>query len=151
MSWKFWKKSEKSNFVDEAKSLQTSFGSEIILPLDSCNRIENANACQCCGACCAFYLVSFPAHETDNIAGGLVPVAMSGLSKETLRFMNGTETKTPRCNALRGFVGTRVTCAIYENRPSTCRKFIRSWENGVGNFLCDKARMSFGLQEFSQY
>jgi len=151
LPWKFWKKSEKSNFVREPNSNKAAPDSEEVLPIALFCKEENTSACQCCGACCAFYLVSFPAHETNDVAGGIVPVAMSTLTKDSLRFMKGTESKTPRCIALRGFVGTRVTCAIYENRPSTCRKFMRSWEHDDGNFLCDKARMSFGLQEFSQY
>lgn len=151
MPWKFWKKSEKSNFDEEPKSKRAEPDIKLALPIAPFCEKEKANACQCCGACCAFYLVSFPAHETDDIVGGIVPVAMSGISKDSQRFMKGTETRSPRCAALIGFVGTRVTCAIYENRPSTCRKFMRSWEHGNGNFLCDKARMAFGLQEYSQY
>jgi Fe-S-cluster containining protein len=66
-------------------------------------------------------------------------------------FMKGTESKSPHCIALKGIVGTRVECLIYQNRPSPCRNFIRSWEHNRGNFLCDKARSYYNLQPFSKY
>jgi Fe-S-cluster containining protein len=96
-------------------------------------------------------MVSFPGSESDSVRGGVVPLAMSGESSDTRLYMKGTETKTPRCIALDGFIGTQVACRIYLNRPSTCRAFRRSWEQGDGNFLCDRARSAFGLDPFSQY
>jgi len=65
--------------------------------------------------------------------------------------MKGTEMHHPRCHALQGTIGSRVSCLIYANRSSTCRNFTRSWENNIGNTLCDKARAVFGLEPFSQY
>lgn len=76
---------------------------------------------------------------------------MCGTLADSRRFMKGTETKQPRCAALDGFIGTLVRCRIYQTRPSTCRNFMRSWESGVGNFLCDRARAAYGFQVFSQY
>jgi len=107
--------------------------------------------CESCGACCAFFRVSFPIAETSDVPGGRVPCDMTFLSNQTQRCMKGTETKSPRCIALEGSVGGHVKCRIYENRPSTCREFGLSWENNIGNRLCDRARGVFGLQAFSQY
>lgn len=83
-----------------------------------------------------------------------MPLPMTGCSRTNKHYMMGTETNTPRCCALLGVVGTKVSCTIYENRPSGCRSFLRSWEHGQdaeGNFLCDKARAAFGMQPFEQY
>ena len=107
--------------------------------------------CESCGACCAFFRVSFPTAETNDFPGGLVPSDMTLFSDKTHRCMKGTQTTSPRCIALEGDVGFHVRCRIYENRPSTCRNFNLSWENNIGNRLCDKARVIFGLQAFSQY
>jgi len=107
--------------------------------------------CEACGACCAFFRVSFPIAETSEFPGGRVPYHMTLLSNETQRCMKGTEVKSPRCIALEGKVGGQVKCSIYEDRPSTCREFGLSWENNIGNLLCDRARGVFGLQAFSQY
>ncbi|MBT8328755.1 MAG: YkgJ family cysteine cluster protein [Desulfofustis sp.] len=109
------------------------------------------NPCLRCGACCAFFLVSFPSHEADQSTGGLVPFELTGESANSRRCMKGTEIKQPRCIALGGTIGAHVNCRIYKNRPSTCRAFRRSWELNVGNFLCDKARAAYGLHVFSQY
>jgi len=110
----------------------------------------SSNPCETCGACCAFYRVSFPCAETDNI-DGLVPIGMTSYLNESTRFMQGTETKNPRCIALEGQVGNSVKCLIYENRSSACRNFKISWENNIGNFLCDKSREFYGLHSFSKY
>ena len=107
--------------------------------------------CETCGACCAFFCVSFPSSETSDCAGGLVPIDMTTQLNKDKCFMKGTLTKNPRCVALQGKVGYKVKCSIYENRPSTCRKFNVSWENNTGNYLCDRSRIFFGLQSFSKY
>ena len=107
--------------------------------------------CETCGACCAFFRVSFPDTETNNVLGGVVPFDLTLPSNGPERVMKGSETQNTRCIALEGKVASRVKCSIYENRPSTCRKFNLSWENDRGNFLCDRARAFYGLQPFSQY
>lgn len=115
------------------------------------NNPTKKSPCEACGACCAFFRVSFPNCETNEVPGGLVPVDLTFFSKNAVRYMKGTEAKNPRCIALKGRVGVHVKCAIYENRPSTCRKFTLSWKEDIGNRLCDQARGVFGLQAFSQY
>ncbi|WP_022668622.1 YkgJ family cysteine cluster protein [Desulfospira joergensenii] len=108
------------------------------------------NPCETCGACCAMYPVSFPEEEiTEN--SGLVPSDLTLSQKLSQRIMKGTQTANPRCIALQGCIGTRVRCSIYLDRPSACRNFIRSWEAGTGNYLCDRARSIYGLQPFSLY
>ncbi|MEE4240861.1 MAG: YkgJ family cysteine cluster protein [Desulfopila sp.] len=114
-------------------------------------KLTRPSQCQKCGACCAFFRVSFPGNETDSNVHGCIPVDLTVFCDEARRSMKGTETRNPRCIALHGQVGTQVSCTIYLNRPSCCRTFFQSWENGTGNTLCDKARAVFGMQPFSQF
>ncbi|WDP90122.1 MAG: YkgJ family cysteine cluster protein [Desulfobacter sp.] len=107
--------------------------------------------CLTCGACCAAFTVSFSETETDNCPGGWVPHMMTMAGGGSERAMKGTLGAYPRCEALQGCVGVRVSCRIYENRPSICRNFAISWENNRGNDLCDRSRALFGLQPFSPY
>lgn len=121
---------------------------------DYLNMEENTvrpSPCVKCGACCAFFLVAFPACEIDKAMGGIVPRHMTQSFPTAKRSMKGTKGHHPRCIALEGDVGVKVKCSIYENRSSVCRDFKFSWENGDGNFLCDRARSAFGLQPFLQY
>ncbi len=107
--------------------------------------------CETCGACCAFFRVSFPDNAANGINGFGVPEDYSVVLNCLQRSMKGTQAMNPRCIALEGQVGVRVSCRIYAHRPSTCRDFKLSWENNIGNLLCDRARGFFGLQPFSQY
>ena len=87
------------------------------------------NPCMDCGACCAFFRVSFYwAEATDG--GGRVPVELTTKVNNYLSCMNGTETKPARCVSLKGEIGKQVYCDIYEDRSSTCREFKYSWEDG---------------------
>jgi Fe-S-cluster containining protein len=63
-----------------------------------------------------------------------------------LRFENPGK---PRCLALQGKIGQSVGCKIYENRPSPCRNFKASFENGTKNIRCDQARARMGLLELT--
>lgn len=143
MPWKFWNRRKKKNTSAQSPSKQQSSSVEGIK--------DSQNPCLRCGACCAFFLVSFPSHEAETSAGSMIPLELTARSSNSRRCMRGTETKHPRCIALEGFIGSRVLCRIYDRRPSTCRAFRRSWENNVGNSLCDRARAGYGLQVFSQY
>lgn len=171
MSWKFWEKYRNHLSVPTIDSETAAQTGDAACPLvasgdklpgllqteetgfqvQTGSQRLRLHPCESCGACCAFFLVSFPGSESDDIAGGLVPHGMSGRCGDTRRFMHGTETRHPRCVALQGVVGSSVSCSIYENRPTICRSFSRSWENNSGNMLCDRARAVFGLQPFSQY
>jgi Fe-S-cluster containining protein len=59
--------------------------------------------------------------------------------------MKGTLRGLIRCVALEGEIGKSVRCRVYANRPSTCREFAVSWEEGKHHELCDRARMAHGL------
>jgi hypothetical protein len=94
------------------------------------------NICQQCGACCAFFRVSFYWAEATQL--GLSDSSMERVSTH-LACMNGTNQPTPRCHALHGEVGKQVTCSVYAARPSPCR------ETQPGDEQCNKARARHGL------
>ena len=77
--------------------------------------------CQQCGACCAYFRVSFYWAEGDDAPGGTVPAHL-------------TQAKPARCVALTGEIGQRVGCSIYAQRSSTCQELM------PGDDKCLKAR-----------
>lgn len=87
--------------------------------------MSEINPCMTCGACCAYFRVSFYWAEADD-AGGLVPSALTEPLTPFLRCMSGTNQRQSRCAALSGDIGDAVHCTIYENRPSPCREFAMS-------------------------
>jgi Fe-S-cluster containining protein len=101
--------------------------------------------CLSCGACCAFFRVSFYWREAE---AGIhsVPLSLTEDYSSLQRNMRGTNGKKPRCVALGGKVGEQVACTIYESRPSPCRVFQASYENGIENDRCDRAREQYGLK-----
>jgi Fe-S-cluster containining protein len=101
--------------------------------------------CLSCGACCAFFRVSFYWREAEAGAHS-VPLHLTEDYSSLQRNMRGTNGKKPRCVALGGKVGERVGCTIYESRPSPCRAFQASYENGEQNGRCDCARAQHGLK-----
>lgn len=105
------------------------------------------NPCISCGACCAFFRVSFYHGETKSV-GGMVPDDLVIQINSVYVAMRGTETKTPRCVKLTGDVGKDASCSLYIDRPSPCREFPASYENGLGEKeeRCDKARIAHGLK-----
>lgn len=100
--------------------------------------------CLSCGACCSVFRVSFHWSETFKESHG-VPEELSTQISPYVNAMNGTNQKDPKCEALRGQVGGRVLCAIYENRPNCCRTFKASYENNIHNLRCDDARKIKGI------
>jgi Fe-S-cluster containining protein len=103
---------------------------------------QTISPCQTCGACCARFRITF-------YWGEEVP---EGYFNETnpmfrsLKSEKDTEGR-PRCIALGGEIGKTVACGIYENRPSPCRDFKHSFEDGGPREpRCDEARMSIGLK-----
>lgn len=61
--------------------------------------------------------------------------------------MKGTgDPKCRRCIALVGEVGSSALCGIHPLRPSVCREFSVSWENGERNERCDECRIAAGLE-----
>jgi Fe-S-cluster containining protein len=89
--------------------------------------------CLRCGACCAAFRVDFAIEELDE-HGGTVPAGLAVEVTGRTRRMRGTDHLPVRCAALRGKVGERASCGIYEWRPNPCR------ELEPGGFACEKAR-----------
>ena len=106
--------------------------------------LERPNPCLTCGACCAFYRVSFYWAEADDETPGGVPVHLTRKLGELRRMMIGLDGGV-RCIALEGIIGESVRCSIYQNRPSVCRDFEGSWIGDRQNERCDKARAAWGL------
>ncbi len=104
----------------------------------------DTNPCMQCGACCAYFRVSFYHGETDS-TGGVVPAEMTEKVNDFMACMKGTDQKSPRCINLQGEVGQCVACSAYAQRPSPCREFDQSWVSGVHNAACDRARAAHGL------
>ena len=108
----------------------------------------NYHPCQKCGACCAFYRVSFYWREAEPLdTTNPVPEGFWKESSDNQRCLIGTDQKhKPKCTALGGKIGEFVYCTIYENRPTPCRNFMASYENGYHNPRCDEARAKHGLR-----
>lgn len=108
----------------------------------------STSPCQSCGACCSYFRVAFYWREAE-IAENSAPVPISLVEDVSplQRCMKGTNQKHhQRCQALSGKVGEAVGCTIYSNRPTPCRRFEASFENGVRNPRCDEARQAHGLK-----
>lgn len=103
--------------------------------------------CIQCGACCASFRVAFYWREGEvSEHDKAVPKDLWEDLTPEKRCMKGTLSKhKPRCVALRGKIGERAMCSIYENRSSTCRRFKASYEDGYHNPRCDEARAKHGL------
>lgn len=104
----------------------------------------STSPCTSCGACCAFFRVSFFWGECQS-SGGTVPDNAVEVVTPHLVSMIGTNQSNPRCEKLAGELGDDVRCTMYEQRSSSCREFDASWENGVHNPGCDDARAKHGL------
>ncbi len=103
------------------------------------------NPCITCGACCAYYRVSFYWGEINEEMPGGVPSSLCEKFTDCKVVMKGTNSPSPRCIALLGTIGKRVFCGIYHCRPSICREIEPSLKNGKREPKCDKARLAYGL------
>lgn len=109
------------------------------------------NLCLSCGACCAFFRVSFYWGETTESDEGTVPAYLTEDITPFFRAMKGSNQKRPRCIALEGEVSHSVRCSIYEQRSSSCRDFGIEFTNGqvVASAedyeRCTHARAHWGL------
>lgn len=112
---------------------------------------KTLHPCQGCGACCAKWRVQFYWREAEKLdSPHPVPGGLFGEITDIYRAMKGTTAKhRPRCTALAGRIGEEVGCRIYESRPSPCRAFAASFENGIKNPRCDEARAVHGLRPLS--
>lgn len=104
-----------------------------------------AHPCLSCGACCAFYRVSFHWSEADPALGGQVPAELTELLRTHERAMRGTSQAQPRCIALDADIGRYSRCTIHDRRPSVCAQVPASLEFGERSAQCDKARLAHGL------
>ena len=103
------------------------------------------NPCTHCGACCAYFRVSFYWAEAES-GGGTVPQQLTEQITPLMSCMLGTnQKKQTHCIALDGNIGECVSCSIYAQRPTPCREFEQSWHNGIYNEACDRARAAYGL------
>jgi len=101
--------------------------------------------CLTCGACCAFFRVSFHWSESEPALGGTVPAGLTEPLRSHERVMRGTSQSRPRCIALDAEIGVRSRCSIHPQRPSVCAAVPASWEFGEPSAQCDKARIAHGL------
>ncbi|MGO4998440.1 YkgJ family cysteine cluster protein [Oceanisphaera sp. W20_SRM_FM3] len=101
--------------------------------------MSSDNPCLTCGACCAYFRVSFYWGEIHG--DFLVPESLTEPINLSRMAMQGTNQADPRCIALEGEVGGCVSCSIYTNRPSPCREFEAFDEEGA----CNRARVAYGL------
>ena len=100
-----------------------------------------SQVCQQCGACCAYFRVSFYWTETDAHPEGTVPAELTTPITPHLVAMRGTDIKQPRCIALDGTVGVSVSCTIYPQRSTSCH------DCEAGSEKCNRARLKHGLPE----
>ena len=91
------------------------------------------------------FRVSFYWREIDEFTPGGVPTGLTQKLNDQRMMMQGTGGSTPRCVALEGKLGESVGCSIHQNRPSVCREFAASYENGEPHDRCDAARARFGM------
>lgn len=111
-----------------------------------------AHPCQNCGACCAFFRVSFYWREAEKQdSDHPVPPDYWLDANPQARVLKGTEQKhNPKCIALNGRIGEFVSCEIYSHRPTPCRNFEASYETGLHNSRCDQARAKHGLKPLTR-
>jgi len=106
-----------------------------------------SHPCLSCGACCAYFRVSFHWSEADPALGGRVPPALTVPLRAHELAMRGTEGgAAPRCIALDADIGRYSRCSIHPVRPQACRDVPASWEFGAPSPQCDKSRIAHGLQ-----
>lgn len=101
--------------------------------------------CVRCGACCGTYRVLFDASEIKS-EDYKVPKELTEKVGDGQLAIIGTNEAKPRCVALQGRIGHSVSCGIYANRPSCCREYRASFEDGTRNPRCDEARRGKGLK-----
>jgi hypothetical protein len=102
--------------------------------------------CQACGACC----VNLPSNQAEAFASWVEIEAgdrILGQPDLVRRLVVLDEGGVPhlrlvvggRCAALSGAPGRRVSCRIYAQRPSPCRRV------QAGDALCERYRAEHGL------
>ncbi len=109
------------------------------------------NPCIQCGACCAFFRVSFFWEEANPEDPASVPLELTESIDGLRQCMKGTNQPHPRCVALSGEIGEKVGCAIYDRRSSVCQEFGLHENaqgitvNGIDLVRCNQARKAWNL------
>ena len=106
---------------------------------------EWIHPCQKCGACCTTFCVAFSSSEISKDHFG-VPSALTYKISSDTSAMRTKNSQHERCIALEGHIGKQVGCRIYTNRPSPCRNFKASYEDGEPNQRCDECRLARGMK-----
>lgn len=86
--------------------------------------------CLTCGACCAYFRVSFHWSEADPALGGRVPIELTDALRTHERVMRGTSQSQPRCIALDADIGRYSRCSIHDRRPRPARPCRPRWNSG---------------------
>lgn len=108
--------------------------------------------CQSCGACCAIFRVSFPQDELLGSQGWVVPNdVVDDPSQKIVSLKGTTKSGRPSCAQLGGRIGKHVACQIYSTRPTPCRNFKASFEDGTHRPRCDEARKAHGLKPLGRH
>src|SRR5690606_8910932 len=103
------------------------------------SQVPKPDACLSCGACCAYFRVSFywaegihmPEHYTEPVTA-------------VYSCMAGTNQTNPRCSALDGPIRQQVSCGMYELRSASCE------EVQIADDQCNKARVARNMLPFAQ-
>lgn len=104
----------------------------------------DTNPCLSCGVCCTHFRVAFHWMELAS-GGGVVPDELTEPLDPHRVVMRGTRAHPVRCEALVGTLCEHVGCGIHPVRPSVCRDFPRSGEDGQRHERCERARAEHGL------
>jgi uncharacterized protein len=103
--------------------------------------------CTTCGACCAIdsTIITWAHKPIENSDENLNFLKINNYIDSYIHgyFQMKTSKNCDRCIALEGTLGEKVSCNVYENRPSVCKNF------EIGSKLCLDARSKF-LEQKSQ-
>lgn len=103
------------------------------------SQVPTQDACLSCGACCAYFRVSFYWAEGISMPDHYIEPLNS-----VYTCMSGTNQKNPLCIALSGEIGQQVSCSIYEMRSSSCQ------EVQIADEQCNKARRAHNMIEIGR-
>ncbi|TCB49362.1 YkgJ family cysteine cluster protein [Acinetobacter sp. ANC 4779] len=101
------------------------------------SQIPTQDACLSCGACCAYFRVSF--YWAEGLA---MPDHYTQPVTAVYSCMTGTHQKSPRCIALTGEIGKQVSWGMYQARSSSCK------EVKIADEQCNKARRAYTMIPF---
>ncbi len=100
--------------------------------------------CQSCGACCgppyvANTYITLTPPDVESLSPNERRLLVRGVRRPALATAMTRDGVV--CAALRGRVGTHVSCSIYERRPGVCRRF------APGSRACLAMRRDVGIAE----